>query len=85
MSLLEHWGLGTGWTGLRILQPSEAVTLKEAWDSLGGEAQDACLKCSVEERQVELRDSAITLTPKMSVARRGQGAMRLEQSATNRL
>ena len=77
--------MGTGWTGLRILQPSASVSLKEAWDSLGGEAQDACLKCSIEERQVGLRDFAITLTPKMSVARRGQGAMRLEQSAMNRL
>lgn len=48
--------MGTDWTRLRILQPSEAVTLKEAWDSLGGEAQDTRLKSSIEERQVGLRD-----------------------------
>ena len=70
-------GNGTDWTRLRILQPSEAVTLKEAWDSLGGEAQDTCPKSSIEERQVGLRDFGITLTPKRGDARRGQGAMRL--------
>lgn len=61
--------MGTDWTRLRTLQPSEAVTLKEACDSLGGEAQDACLKSSIGERQVGLRDFAITLTPKRGEAK----------------